>query len=95
MINKELYRNMWNTLTKMVKSDGGDGCGTFLSIYADYKEVSKLFKEFNDEDSSFPYFEEYDGYDLFSNRSNENLLVTNDKTCVDLTNGWESDTIIY
>ena len=84
------YKQIFSTMVNLVDSDGGDGSGVIVSLYHDYKEVSKAFEVFYDDHlkslgitgRTLNPIEESD-YVLWTDRSNENILITNNKKYAD------------
>ena len=74
-----LLRTLFNTLIEFTFAQGGDGCGYL--VCGKYYSVATIAGKFEEELNSRKwldnyYREDYDDYTLFTDRSNENFVIS-------------------
>lgn len=83
-MTKEILASIFETITKQVWSDGGDGCAFIYCKNKDYKEVSKDFDYYyknwlKDYNESEYFLVEGEDYHLWTDKSNENFFFTSNR----------------
>ena len=92
---KDLLFSVFETIFKLVWSDGGDGCGFIYCKNIDYKEVSNIYKDWlKNYHVKYKLIKGKD-YCLWTDKSNENFFFTSNKQkVIDELNNKISDSYI-